>query len=69
MIDVFAGRIYKRETPTAIQGFRSLLKRERYYEDQELYSIPVGSRYHPERAPIWVEDPEELDELAEELRI
>ena len=29
------------------------LKRERVYERGGDYSIPIGSRYCPERAPIW----------------
>jgi len=30
-----------------------MLKRTREYEHEDDYSIPVGSRFHPERAPIW----------------
>jgi hypothetical protein len=35
--------------------FRKLLGRvrEREYETDDEYSIPIGSRFHPERAPIW----------------
>jgi hypothetical protein len=33
--------------------FRSMLKRERDYEHPDDYSIPIGSRYHPERAALW----------------
>lgn len=57
MKDMFAGRIYERQPSPALHAFRKLLKREgqreRSYEDGDLYSIPIGSRYHPERAPIW----------------
>jgi flavin-dependent dehydrogenase len=58
MIDVFAGRIYdfmpNDDLPGAMRAFRKLLKRERRYDDpQELMSMPIGSRYHPERAPLW----------------
>src|SRR5213596_1858012 len=59
MTDAFAGRIYEFEhQPTpALHSFRKLLKREgereRSYESSDLYSIPIGSRYHPERAAIW----------------
>ena len=59
MTDMFAGRIYghERQPSPALFGFRELLKREgqreKSYELEDLYSIPIGSRYHPERAPIW----------------
>jgi 1H-pyrrole-2-carbonyl-[peptidyl-carrier protein] brominase len=59
MTDMFAGRIYEHEQQPspALIGFRKLLKREaereRSYETDALYSIPIGSRYHPERALIW----------------
>jgi hypothetical protein len=36
--------------------FRKLLKRERDYSHQDDYSIPIGSRYHAERAPLWAPD-------------
>jgi flavin-dependent dehydrogenase len=57
MIDVFAGRIYDGMAndgrDKAVGAFRSLLKRERTYDEDGLYSVPIGSRYHPERAPLW----------------
>ncbi len=53
MIDVFAGRIYERQPSPAATAFRKLLKRERSYDSEDIYSLPIGSRYHPERAPIW----------------
>jgi flavin-dependent dehydrogenase len=59
MTDVFAGRIYphERQPNPALVSFRKLLKREgereQSYESPDLYSIPIGSRYHPERAAIW----------------
>jgi 1H-pyrrole-2-carbonyl-[peptidyl-carrier protein] brominase len=59
MVDMFAGRIYpnERQPSTALHSFRKLLKREgereRSYESPDLYTIPIGSRYHPERAAIW----------------
>jgi flavin-dependent dehydrogenase len=57
MLDVFAGRIYEgqptRGLDEAMTVFRRLLKRERAYDDQTLFSVPIGSRYHPERAPLW----------------
>jgi flavin-dependent dehydrogenase len=55
--DVFAGRIYERQPSTSIMEIRKLLERqqerERSYEKQDLYSMPIGSRFHPERAPLW----------------
>lgn len=68
MIDVFAGRIYQEEPSPAVQGFRNLLQRERIYASDEMYSVPIGSRFHPERAPIWVEDSEEFSELEKAFR-
>ena len=53
MIDVFAGRIYDNQPSTGVQSFRKLLNRERVYDNEDIYSIPIGSRYHPERAPLW----------------
>jgi hypothetical protein len=56
--DAFAGRVYESEhQPSyAILQFRKLLKRERDYTHEDDYSIPIGSRYHPERAPLWAPD-------------
>jgi len=58
LTDVFAGRIYDdmMQDPifdTALGDFRRLLKRERTYDDEGLYSVPIGSRFHPERARLW----------------
>lgn len=53
MIDVFAGRIYDDQPSKAVLAFRDLLRRERTYDHEGEYSIPIGSRFHPERAPIW----------------
>ena len=59
LTDVFAGRVYEHENQpsVAINDFRRLLgregERERSYLSGDLYSIPIGSRYHPERAPLW----------------
>jgi flavin-dependent dehydrogenase len=57
MIDVFSGRIYEGmpndNRDAALVSFRKLLKRERTYDDAGLFSVPVGSRFHPERAPLW----------------
>ena len=57
MTDMFAGRIYEHQPSPAVLEFRKLLgregMREKSYETDDTYSIPIGSRYHPERAPIW----------------
>lgn len=59
MIDMFAGRIYEHEHQPSVAAvaFRKLLgrheQREESYQSDTLYSIPIGSRYHPERAKIW----------------
>ncbi len=55
--DAFAGRIYEHEHQPSpgIMAFRKLLKRTRSY-DADDYSVPIGSRYHPERAPLWEPD-------------
>lgn len=57
MTDAFAGRIYQheRQPSPSILSFRKLLKRTREY-DADDYSIPIGSRYHSERAPLWAPD-------------
>ncbi|MBK8900844.1 MAG: tryptophan 7-halogenase [Anaerolineaceae bacterium] len=53
MIDVFAGRIYEGQPSPAALAFQKLLRRDRQYDSEDIYSVPIGSRYHPERAPIW----------------
>ncbi len=53
MTDMFAGRIYDHQPSPALLAFRDMLKRERTYDNDGLYSMPIGSRYHPERAPLW----------------
>lgn len=59
VIDMFAGRIYDADAfPTdqrqeALDAMRKLLRRERTYDVDGLYSVPIGSRFHPERAPLW----------------
>ena len=55
LIDAFAGRVYESEhqPSQAILTFRKMLKRTREYQHEDDYSIPVGSRYHPERDAIW----------------
>ena len=58
LTDAFAGRVYETEhqPSSAIMQFRKLLKRERDYSHPDDYSIPIGSRYHPERAALWAPD-------------
>ncbi|MFZ0544603.1 MAG: NAD(P)/FAD-dependent oxidoreductase [Candidatus Promineifilaceae bacterium] len=55
MIDVFAGRVYENQPSAPIIGFRKLLDRTRSYESEDTYSLPIGSRYQPDRAPLWEE--------------
>ena len=71
MTDMFAGRIYghERQPSPALDAFRKMLgrgdERLRSYEnlDDDIYSVPIGSRYHPERAAIWeVNSPVETTE-------
>jgi hypothetical protein len=54
---MFAGRVFEGmpvlDRDKAVKVFRELLNRERTYDDTGEYSIPIGSRYHPERAPLW----------------
>jgi flavin-dependent dehydrogenase len=55
MIDLFAGRLFEHQPSAPVLEFRKILGRDRerdYLTDGE-YSIPIGSRYHKERAPIW----------------
>lgn len=54
MLDIFAGRLHERQPSEAVVEMRQLLKRERTYDHNRNYSVPIGSRYRPERAPIWV---------------
>ena len=55
--DMFATRIYDHQPSPALDEFRKLLNRqglrEQSYETEDLYSVPIGSRFHPERAAIW----------------
>ncbi len=74
LTDVFAGRIYDdmMQDPifdTALGDFRRLLKRERTYDDEGLYSVPIGSRYHPERAPLWNSNLQDIESTEEWLAI
>jgi FADH2-dependent halogenase len=58
LIDAFAGRVYETEhqPSSAITNCRKLLKRTREYDHEDDYSMPIGSRYHPERAALWQPD-------------
>jgi 1H-pyrrole-2-carbonyl-[peptidyl-carrier protein] brominase len=55
LIDAFAGRVYEteRQPSQAILNCRKLLKRTRDYDHEDDYSMPIGSRFHPERAALW----------------
>ena len=52
MTDIFAARLYERQPSEAMVALRKALKRERTYDDGQ-FSVPLGSRFHPERAAIW----------------
>ncbi len=59
MTDLFAGRVFERQPSGPVKAFRRGLEREKERSedlDQQVYSIPIGSRYHPERAPLWEEN-------------
>ncbi len=62
MIDMFAGYIYNNQPSPPIMAFREMLQRDREssYKTDDEYTVPIGSRYHPERAGIW--EPSELGE-------
>jgi len=61
MTDIFAGRLYENQPSPLVHDFRRLLKRDRPYDCANTdYSVPIGSRYHPERAPLWEEGTAEI---------
>jgi hypothetical protein len=57
MTDLFATRMYERLTSAPTLTARDMMgrreARERSYLDPGIYSVPLGSRFHPERAPLW----------------
>jgi len=66
LIDVFAGRVFdgmpNKGLDEALVSFRqNLLKRERSYDRNDLMSMPIGSRYHPERAPLWNSELQDIE--------
>lgn len=63
VIDAFAGRNFGNDDQPygAVHALRKLLDRERLYDDDDgLYSVPIGSRYHPERAELWDAEPDSI---------
>ena len=52
-IDVLAGRVFDVTASPGVEACRELLMRTRTYERGGYYSMPIGSRFQPERAPIW----------------
>lgn len=57
MIDIFAGRLWTHQPSPATDKLRRMLNRERIYDGtDDGYSMPIGSRYHPERAHIWEQE-------------
>ena len=57
LVDILAGRVFSGMpsdgVEDALTSFRKILKRERFYDNSGLYSVPIGSRYQPDRAPLW----------------
>jgi len=59
ILDMFAGRVYgdQCQASPALLDFRKVLARqglrEASYRNGNDYSVPIGSRFHPERASIW----------------
>jgi flavin-dependent dehydrogenase len=57
ILDIFAGRTVEGQPSEATSTIRRILKREEAreasYIHRDTYSMPIGSRYHPERAPLW----------------
>jgi flavin-dependent dehydrogenase len=57
MNDILAGRVYDRQPSPAVAGARKMLQRgqerERSYDGADTYSVPIGSRFHPERSALW----------------
>ncbi|HNB50981.1 MAG TPA: tryptophan 7-halogenase [Anaerolineales bacterium] len=60
MIDSLAGRIYEGQPSPAVASMRKLLGRNR--EEQDQVVVPVGSRYHPERAQLGREEYQRMEE-------
>jgi 1H-pyrrole-2-carbonyl-[peptidyl-carrier protein] brominase len=54
MTDIFAGRLWDHQPSAALNKLRAMTKRERSYDGK--LTLPAGSRYHPERAHIWVDE-------------
>lgn len=57
MTDLFATRMYERIASPPTLMAREMMgraeERERSYQHDDIYSMPIGSRFHPERAPLW----------------
>ncbi len=72
VLDIFAGRCYDgmpvADRDRALEVFRKLLKRERSYDADGVYSMPIGSRFHPERAPLWNSELDSLETTERWLR-
>jgi flavin-dependent dehydrogenase len=65
LIDLFANRVHGVEPSPVSVRMRRLLARERTYDADDLHSVPIGSRFHPERAPLWEERPIAPDPIQE----
>lgn len=59
--DLFAVRTYGQEAPLPLvhdlrKSLGRIEQRAQTNPLDDIYSIPIGSRYHPERAPLWEAD-------------
>ena len=57
MTDLFATRMYERIASAPTLVARSMMgrqeARESSYQHEDMYTVPIGSRFHPERAALW----------------
>jgi flavin-dependent dehydrogenase len=54
IIDILSGRVFERQPSGVVAAMRELLGRDRSRDDH--WSLPMGSRYHQERADLWDEE-------------
>src|SRR5205814_5210900 len=56
LIDVLAGRVHEGQPSYALIAMRKLLQRERPYDREENYSVPIGCRFPHGRGTGWEVD-------------
>ena len=61
IIDVLSGRVLDVDANPGVVACRDLLDRKRSYVPGSNYSMPIGSRYRPERAAIWNTGPGDVE--------